>query len=137
MSVLADSALRRCYLNGQPLVTPLKAGAVQPSSIDLTLGGTLKRLPYGVVLDPAIDQSDLWQEVPLRADGRWLLGQGTFYLRTTEETVSVPNNMLALLHGVSSLGRLGLLIHATARMVDAGLHRRLTLEILPLAGHLP
>ena len=30
MGVLADAALRRCYLNGQPLVTPLKAGAIQP-----------------------------------------------------------------------------------------------------------
>lgn len=135
MSVLADTALRRRYLNGQPLVTPLKAGAVQPSSIDLTLGGTLRRLPYGAVLDPAIDQSDLWQDVPLRADGRWLLGQGTFYLGVTEETVNVPTNMLALLHGVSSLGRLGLLVHCTAGLADAGYSGRLTLEIVPLGGH--
>ena len=72
---------------------------MQPSSIDLTLGGTLKRLPKRRGADPAIDQSDLWQEVPLRADGRWLLGQGTFYLGTTEETVSVPNNMLGCCTG--------------------------------------
>ena len=134
MSVLADAALRRCYLNGQPLVTPLKAGAIQPSSIDLTLGGTLRRLQYGALLDPALDQSALWQEVPLRADGRWLLGQGTFYLGVTDELVTVPTNMLALLHGVSSLGRLGLLVHCTAGLADAGYTGRLTLEILPLAG---
>lgn len=135
MSILADAALRRCYLQGQPLVTPLLNGAIQPSSIDLTLGGTLKRLPYGAVLDPATDQSDLWQQVPLREDGRWLLGQGTLYLGVTEETVSVPANMLALLHGVSSLGRLGLLVHCTAGLADAGYAGRLTLEIVPLGGH--
>lgn len=135
MTVLADAALRRCYLTGQPLVTPLREGAVQPSSIDLTLGGALKRLPYGAVLDPAADQSALWQDVPLREDGRWLLGQGTLYLGVTEETVSVPANMLALLHGVSSLGRLGLLVHCTAGLADAGYAGRLTLEIVPLGGH--
>lgn len=134
MSVLADAALRRCYTTGQQLVTPLRAGAIQPASLDLTLGSTLKRLDYGSVIDPAIDQSHLWREMPLRSGGRWLLGQGALYLGVTEETVSVPTNMLGMLHGVSSLGRLGLLIHATAGVVDPGWTGRLTLEIVSLGG---
>ena len=57
-----------------------------------TLGSTLKRLDYGSVIDPAVDQSHLWREMPLRADGRWLLGQGALYLGVTDETVTVPAN---------------------------------------------
>ena len=134
MSILADSALRRCYQTGQHLVTPLRAGAIQPSSIDLTLGDDLKRLDYGAVIDPAINQDHLWRRMDRRADGRWLLGQGALYLGVTAETITVPSNMLALLHGISSLGRLGLLIHATAGVVDAGWTGRITLEIVSLGG---
>lgn len=134
MSVLADAALRRCYTTGQQLVTPLRAGAVQPSSIDITLGGTLKRLDYGSVLDPSIDQSHLWREMPLRDDGRWLLGQGALYLGVTSETITVPSNMVALLHGVSSLGRLGLLVHVTAGVCDPGYSGRITLELVSLGA---
>jgi dCTP deaminase len=134
VSVLADAALRRCYTTGQQLVAPLRAGAIQPSSIDLTLGSTLKRLDYGSVIDPAVDQSHLWREMPLRADGRWLLGQGALYLGVTDETVTVPANMLGLLHGVSSLGRLGLLVHITAGVCDPGYSGRLTLELVSLGG---
>lgn len=134
MSVLADAALRRCYLNGQHLVSPLRTGAVQPASIELTLGRDLKRIDYGSVIDPAIDQSHLWQPQALREDGRWLLGQGALYLGVTDETVTIPDNMVGLLHGVSSLGRLGLLIHLTAGLVDPGWSGRLTLEIVSLGG---
>lgn len=134
MTVLADAALRRCYQQGQHLVTPLRAGAIQPASVDLTLGKSLKRLAYGSVIDPAVEQPELWQDIPLRSDGRWLLGQGALYLGVTDEQITVPTNMLGLLHGVSSLGRLGLLVHITAGVCDPGYQGRLTLEMVSLGG---
>lgn len=131
MSVLsAQSILAR-----PSLITPFRPQAVGPNSVDLFLGGQLKRLPYGQVLDPETDQSDIWQDVPLRTDGRWLIGSQTLYLGATLEAVTVPDDMVALLHGVSSLGRLGLLIHVTAGVVDAGWRKSpLTLEIVSLAA---
>lgn len=131
MSVLAgQSILARPWL-----VTPFRTQAVGPCSYDVYLGGSLKRLPYGLVLDPERDQSELWQDVPLRNDGRWLLGPQTLYLGATLESVTVPDDMVALLHGVSSLGRLGLLIHVTAGVVDAGWRDApLTVELLSLAA---
>jgi dCTP deaminase len=108
--------------------------AIGPSSQDVHLGNSLIRLPYGVTLDPERDQSVLWQSVPLRDDGRWMLGQGTLYLGVTIETISVPDDGVAFLHGISSLGRLGLLIHITAGLIDAGNTLRLTLELVSLSG---
>jgi dCTP deaminase len=105
-----------------------------PSSVDLRLGSTLLRLPYGVTIDPERDQSGLWQAVPLRDDGRWCLGQGALYLGVTVETVNVPDDQMGLLHGLSSLGRLGLLVHVTAGLIDAGNALRPTLELVSLAG---
>ena len=47
--------------------------------------------------------------------------------------VVVPDDLVARLDGKSSLGRLGLLIHATAGLVDPGWEGRLTLELMNLA----
>ena len=107
---------------------------IGPASQDVFLGPRLLRLPYGVTLDPERDQSALWQDVPLRDDGRWCLGPGALYLGTTQEQIAVPDTLVGLLHGVSSLGRLGLLVHCTAGLVDPGWIGRLTLELVSLAG---
>lgn len=125
MSVLNDGALREIFG---------PTALIGPSSVDLTLGDTLLRLPYGVTMDPEIDQSHLWERVPLRADGRWQLGQGTLYLGVTRETVAVPVDCMGLLHGLSSLGRMGLLVHITAGLIDAGNALKPTLELLSLGA---
>jgi dCTP deaminase len=107
---------------------------IGPASQDLHLGDSLLRLPYGVTLDPERDQSDLWQTVPLRDDGRWMLGRGDLYLAVTEEFVAVSREHVGLLHGLSSLGRLGLLVHVTAGLIDPGNALRPTLELVSLGG---
>jgi dCTP deaminase len=61
------------------------------------------------------------------------LRPGEFALGVTEEWIAVPEDLVARLDGKSSLGRLGLLIHATAGLVDPGWEGRLTLELANLA----
>jgi dCTP deaminase len=112
------------------VVAPFHEAALQPSSIDLTLGDELLVLPYGVTIDPEVDQSDLWQAVPLRDDGRWLIGGHRLYLGVTAETVTMPPDCVGFLHGVSTLGRMGLVPHAQAGLVDPGWRGRLTLELI-------
>lgn len=124
--ILSDASLRALY--------PEHADGIQPSSLDLHLGGTLLRLPYGQTLDPERDQSELWQETPLAHDGRWWLGQGGLYLAATRERIAIPPDRVGLLHGVSSLGRLGLLVHVTAGLIDSGWCGNLTLELVSLGG---
>lgn len=134
MTVLSDRNI------GPHLVAPFDAKFLQPSSYDVRLGGSMKRLPYGVILDPEQDQSHLFVETPIRDsgpyEGRWWLGQGTLHLGVTLERITVPTNMVAHVHGLSSLGRLGLLVHCTAGLIDAGwLDKPITLEIISLGGH--
>jgi dCTP deaminase len=131
MTVLSDRSLRAL----PQLVAPTQPTSVQPCSIDLHLGPSLLRLPYGQTLDPDVDQAGIWVDAPLRDDGRWLIGARELYLCDTLERVTVPNDMMALLHGISSLGRHGLLIHATAGLVDPGwIGAPLTLEIVSLGA---
>ena len=50
-------------------------------------------------------------------------------LGRTEEWVELPDDIVARIEGKSSLGRLGLIVHATAGFVDPGFKGTLTLEI--------
>lgn len=126
MSVLAHQQLRYLYP---------AARLVGPASVDLTLGDTLLSLQPGTVLDPERDQSGEWSPVGLGSDGRWRLDRQRPYLGVTAERVDVPYHLIGLLHGVSSIGRLFLLIHVTAGVVDPGWSQgRLTLELFPLAA---
>lgn len=127
MTVLSDASLRA--LVGDD-------AAVGPSSVDLHLGPKLLRLGYGVTIDPEQDQSALWTDVPLHHDGRFHLGRNELYLGVTAEEITVPGDMVAFLHGISSLGRLGLLVHCTAGLADSGYSGRLTLELVSLGGTL-
>ena len=54
---------------------------------------------------------------------------GTFCLGSTVETVTLPNDVVGRVDGKSSLGRLGLLVHATAGYIDPGWTGKLTLEL--------
>ena len=57
---------------------------------------------------------------------------GEFVLARTEEHVVLPDDVVARIEGKSSLGRLGLIVHATAGFVDPGFAGTLTLEVTNL-----
>ncbi|MCD6229566.1 MAG: dCTP deaminase [Candidatus Diapherotrites archaeon] len=59
-----------------------------------------------------------------------------FVLGTTIEKVKIPANLVGRLEGRSSLGRIGVIIHATAGYIDPGFEGQVTLEITNL-GKVP
>ena len=61
-----------------------------------------------------------------------MIHPGEFVLGRTEEWVELPDDIVARIEGKSSLGRLGLIVHATAGFVDPGWKGTLTLEITNL-----
>jgi len=54
---------------------------------------------------------------------------GEFCLGRTLEWVELPDDVVARVEGKSSIGRLGLIVHATAGFVDPGWKGTLTLEL--------
>jgi len=61
---------------------------------------------------------------------------GEFVLASTLEYFRLPRDLAGRLEGRSSLGRLGLQVHATAGFVDPGFHGNLTFELIN-SGSLP
>ena len=66
------------------------------------------------------------------ADEPFVIHPGEFVLGRTGESVELPDDIVARIEGKSSLGRLGLIVHATAGFVDPGFKGTLTLEITNL-----
>jgi dCTP deaminase len=116
-------------------VEPYDESMIQPSSIDFRLDRYFRvfenhRYPH---IDPAADQSDLTREVEPAGDEPFILHPGEFVLGSTHEMVSLPDDIAARVEGKSSLGRLGLLTHATAGFVDPGFSGHVTLELANVA----
>ena len=143
--ILSDVGIRTY---GSQLIEPFVDSNVQPASVDLTLDDLFvgfKGTPPGS--DPfgnsfikhlPIDLGNINETAPrsiyeytTAPDGYWLAPQ-SFVLGSTVESVSIPRDLVARVEGKSSLGRLGLLVHATAGFVDPGFSGRITLEFYNL-----
>ena len=101
---------------GRITMEPYDPAMVQPASIDVRLDRYFRvfenhRYPH---IDPAQAQDDLTREVQAEGEEPFILHPGEFVLGSTYEVVSLPEDVAARVEGKSSLGRLGLLTHATA-----------------------
>ena len=120
---------------GRIAVDPYDPAMIQPSSIDFRLDRFFRvfenhRYPH---IDPAVDQEDLTRVVEAQGDEPFILHPGEFVLGSTYEVVTLPDDLAARVEGKSSLGRLGLLTHATAGFVDPGFSGHVTLELANVA----
>lgn len=66
----------------------------------------------------------------------FFLQPGEFALGQSLEYIALPNDVLCFLNGRSSLGRRGLVVHATANVVDPGWQGHLVFELANL-GTMP
>ncbi|MDT7944160.1 MAG: dCTP deaminase [Dehalococcoidia bacterium] len=131
MSVLSDRSIKEELALGRIRVEPLWEDSIQPASIDLHLDRVFRifrvtRRPY---VDVREDVSDLTERVVIEPEEPFIVQPGSFVLAGTIEHITLPDDIVARVDGKSSLGRLGLLVHATAGYVDPGFSGKLTLEL--------
>ncbi|HVL97061.1 MAG TPA: dCTP deaminase [Solirubrobacteraceae bacterium] len=130
-SALSDGTIRRLVADGRIVVDPFEETMVQPSSIDLRLGDSFRVFHNHRVT--AIDLRDppqnLTEEVVVDDGESFVIHPGEFCLGRTLEWVELPDDVVARVEGKSSLGRMGLIVHATAGFVDPGWRGTLTLEL--------
>lgn len=130
-SVLSDGTIRRLVEEGRIRIDPWKPDMVQPASIDLTLGSSFRVFHNHRIqaIDLADTPTGVTEHVEVPAEEPFVIHPGEFVLGSTEEHVTLPPDIVARIEGKSSLGRLGLIVHATAGFVDPGFTGTLTLEI--------
>jgi dCTP deaminase len=105
--------------------------SVEPASMDLHLGGEIK-IPAatGVV---EVDDEETYPDHYERSC-EYSLKPGKFALGNTEENLTIPEDKVGILHGRSSVGRLGLFIH-NAGFIDPGFSGQITLELFNAAPY--
>lgn len=126
--MLSDRDILKAVEDNIINIDPFDKKLLQPSSIDIRISKyfrTFQNHKY-TVIDPAINQPELTEEVV--AGEYFVLHPGEFVLGSTLEKVSL-GSVAARLEGKSSLGRLGLLTHATAGFIDPGFEGHITLEL--------
>ena len=133
--ILSDADIRRRLADGELVVEPLADPElqIQPASIDLRLGREFLEFQRTNIScihpDSEREVDEYVEETHVEAGNDFILHPGDFVLGTTKERVEVPPDLLGTVQGRSSLGRLAVVIHATAGIVDPGYEGQITLEL--------
>ena len=130
-SVLSDGTILKLVEAGRIRIEPWDPALVQPASVDIRLGDSFRVFHnYRVAtIDLRDPPANLTEEVTVPQDEAFVIHPGEFCLGSTLERVELPDDIVSRIEGKSSLGRLGLIVHATAGFLDPGWKGTLTLEL--------
>jgi dCTP deaminase len=130
-SVLSDGTIIRLVDEGRIRIDPWDPALVQPASVDLRLGDSFRVFHNhrASAIDLRRPPENLTEEVVVPEGETFVIHPGEFCLGRTLEWVELPDDIVARIEGKSSLGRLGLIVHATAGFCDPGWKGTLTLEL--------
>lgn len=134
--ILSDHDIKKALKSGIISVDPLFPGSIQPASVDLHLGADFLVFKNSghTCIDLRQPVDDMMEATSINAKKPFVLHPGEFALGLTYETIGVADNMVGRLEGKSSLGRVGLIIHATAGYLDPGNKLKMTLELHNIAN---
>jgi dCTP deaminase len=130
-AVLSDGTIQQLVEEGRIRIDPWDPKLVQPASVDLRLGDSFRVFHNhrASAIDLRHPPENLTEEVIVPAEESFVIHPGEFCLGRTLEWVELPDDIVARIEGKSSLGRLGLIVHATAGFCDPGWKGTLTLEL--------
>ncbi|HWA29161.1 MAG TPA: dCTP deaminase [Lacunisphaera sp.] len=140
--ILTGRAIEARVRSGEIKIEPFRAEQLNPASYDLRLGLNVwvydavvrvarhnmppKHLPR--VLDAREENPGTTTTIGSRGV---IVNPGYVYLMHTEEVVC-SENLVSVVDGKSSIGRLGVTVHVTAGYIDPGFKGQITLEVATL-----
>ncbi|GAB7008221.1 dCTP deaminase [Halorubrum trueperi] len=133
--ILSDADILDRLADGGLVIEPLDDvdQQVQPASVDLRLGERFLEFQRANIpcIHPteADEVGEYVTETRVPEGDEFILHPGDFVLGTTTERVEIPDDLVAHVEGRSSLGRLAIVVHATAGLCDPGYKGQITLEL--------
>lgn len=139
--VLSDRDIKKALAIGRIKISPKPDLKTQlgSCSVDLRLGKKFRIFNHSKLafIDPYNLKADgMMTEVTVKNNEPFILQPGDFVLATTIEKLTLPDDLLGRLEGRSSLGRLGIVVHSTASVFDAGWRGMIVMELGNL-GRMP
>jgi dCTP deaminase len=122
--ILTDKKILEAIASGAIVIEPFDRNCLGTNSYDVHLGKYLAVYKDRVLDARKHNQIDTFE----MEEAGFVLQPGTLYLGVTEEYTETHNSV-PFLEGKSSIGRLGIDIHATAGKGDVGFSNTWTLEI--------
>ena len=129
--ILSDRDIKKALKSGRVTIRPLFPHAIQPASVDLHLGPDFLvfNTKNNVCIDPKEPVDGMMEKITIDEHRQFIIHPGQFALGMTYEITGVGDDIVGRLEGKSSLGRIGLIIHATAGYLDPGNKLKMTLEL--------
>lgn len=112
--ILSDKDIIKGLQAGVFSISPVCLDDIQPASVDLHLDNILKTID-GISIDLLKEPYELKPK--------------EFILGSTVEFIRLPVDLVGIVNGKSSLGRLGIQVHITAGYVDPNYYGNITLEL--------
>lgn len=112
------------------LIEPCIKENIQPASVDVRIAEAI--LVPVVNKTYSLDDDIHYTKVSL---DNWEIKPGDFILGSTMEKVTLPDNIAAEITGKSTIGRVGLTVHATAGWIDPGFQGNVTFEIKNISNN--
>jgi dCTP deaminase len=136
--IYSDRDIKRLLQEGRIRIDPPPdlTSQLGSCSLDLRLSGEFSvfeynKYPFVDVRNPE-QARDVMKTITVEDEQPFVLHPRSFVLAITLERLELPDDIVARLEGRSSLGRLGIIVHATASVIDPGWRGRIVLE---LANH--
>src|SRR5947199_10467650 len=143
--ILSDGDSTKALADGRIAIEPLDDPdmQIQPASVELRMGTRFIVFRHAMTpfIDPlAQDATDYTQVLDIAEDERFILHPGEFVLGSTKERVRLADDLVGRVDGRSSIGRLGIQMHAPAGFIDPSFEGNITLELsnvrrMPVALH--
>ncbi len=129
--LLSDKDILKEIKAGNISIKPFRIKNLQPASYDLSMGNSFLIFNHTehALIDVKKKVPKYTTKLTLKNGARFIIHPGEFALGTTLESVKLGGMIVGRIEGRSSLGRLGVVIHATAGFVDPGFEGCLTLEM--------
>ncbi len=140
--IFSDNDIRAAIADGRISITPIPDldVALGTCSIDLTLSREFKvfnhsSVAYVDLKNPNVTDG-LMQDYIVPENEPFIMQPGDFVLAITNESLEIADDLIGRIEGRSSLGRLGIIVHGTASVFDAGWRGRPVMELGNL-GNVP
>ena len=138
--ILPDHEIRALLDEGSlvidPITDPMKQ--IRPAGVDLRLGNEFRLfetsgIPY---IDTRNRPGNYTKTIRIDDNEPFVVHPGEFVLGNIKEYIRMPSNLMGSVDGRSSMGRLGIVIHATSSSINPGWEGRFVLEITNI-GKMP
>ena len=131
--ILSDRDIKKLMKEGKIKIEPMENPDVQiqPSGIDLRLGNEFRlfKTSSTPIIDTKVQTDGYTEVVRIEDDKQFIIHPGEFVLGTTKEYIKMADNLMGVVDGRSSLGRLGIIVHSTSAGINPGWEGIFTLEI--------